>query len=71
MSTTELIEEIEALARRIEATAPEKQHLFHLEFHAVVQRMKARGIDVPPHAKALDARLGDAAFDADHENMPV
>lgn len=69
--TTDLIRDCEELTRRIEETAPERQHLFHLEFHAILQRMKAKGIEIPSSARALDERLGDAAFEAEHENMPI
>ncbi|MDQ2095305.1 hypothetical protein [Rhodalgimonas zhirmunskyi] len=71
METKELIRECAEVAERIEATAPERQHLFHFEFHAILQRMKAKGIEIPAQARALDERLGDAAFEAEHENMPL
>lgn len=64
----ELIEQIEA---EIEAADEGAREKMQAQLHAVVEQMKARGLEVPQRLQQLDNDLTDETVESMFDNMPV
>jgi hypothetical protein len=68
---TALMRPIDDIEARIRATPPQERLELRADLQRLCQRLERAGYVVPERLRNLDLALGDAAIEAQFDNMPI